>query len=306
MWSKLLVLCGLLSSSGASILSSTELSSCESTKLAYREKCDCSAVEEPTCFTDWNPSGVNHMRLDLSSLVTTTYEYDGETYPYLYHEYIDDFNNPETTFYGLTEYFMVNYDGTQYEGETFFVKMQTLNNFMLTIDGSKDTEIMHWCDSTKTMCDPNTYTDQLLYSTLYLDTLEGSIVQQFVTYIYDDYENDVLEPKAPIVLPLDAFSNYDDSMTYIEWFESQTNLFQCRANATGHCLDQSIIEGPPPLLVEPVRRRLKQLSPVDMHERTKQLEAKRDLAREHVKRHIRQPKRKARKLLQLGGKGGSS
>jgi len=53
------------------------------------------------------------------------------------------------------------------------------------------------------------------------------------------------------------------------------------------------------LLVEPVRRRLKQLRPVDMHERTKQLEAKRDLAREQLKEHSRPTKRR-RGLLQGG------
>ena len=207
------------------------------------------------------------------------------------------------------------------------------------------------------------------------------------------------EPQAPVIISLNSFQSYDPDaiVTWedeIAWFNTQTNLFTCFANATGHCLDQSIIEGTPPLLAVhtdisfnsgvyelcdggiptvtwngyhniqevtedgytqyasatavgktafrigeaihgfensphsesidgleasvgetryfictshpaskfsttcPTRRRLKQLSPVDMHERTKQLEAKRDLAREQLKGHSRRPRTKRRRLLQ--------
>jgi len=321
MWSKLLVLCGLLSSSGASILTDTDALSCHTIKHAYGNKCGCSDTSGD-CFSDYNPNGVNYMRLDLSSLLTDEYVYDdGSTEPYLDSSYVPLLNT-NRQFHGISNY-------SSLDSDVYFMKMQTMKNFLFKMDAKFDAEIESFCDSTKGMC-TGTSEDTLIDTSLYNDTFQsyyttyedgtmettGDVMQQLVTLVYS--ENG--EPQAPVIISLNSFQSYDPDaiVTWedeIAWFNAQTNLIKCFANATGHCLDQSIIEGTPPPLVAPARRRLKQVNPEKRRERTKQLEAKRDLAREQLKgqqspgRRLlqrRQGSRGGRRLLQRrqGSRGG--
>lgn len=279
--------------------------SCSTVKLAYKNKCNCLTEGSNSCIGVWNPSGINYYRINLQPIVGSTYVWGKDANNNTLNAYmlnpnhIPHLNNPNRTFHGITHY------TTFSDNDYSFVTLQTMKNFVLTIDGRKDTQIKRFCDDTELLCDSTKASVHLIESTLYKDTIYEpmEVIQRFDTLIFDD---PIGTPNTPITISFYSYANYDET-TYpdvLDFFRDQPNLFGCWSDAAGKCLNSSnhstfdttwISEYPEPLpeTNPSSRRRLATQTPTKT---TVELESIRAEVRELAKQRHNKPRRRLEEL----------